>query len=934
MTDNILSFGPYRLIPARRLLLRDGETVDVGSRALDVLIALVNSAGNVIGQRELLKHAWPNVVVNEGSLRVTIASLRKELGDGHDGARYIVNVVGQGYCFVGPVTESIAAPAETAMLDAPNTVPKAAHPRLLPRLVRLIGRNGAVEELSTLLQARRFVSVVGPGGMGKTSLAVSVGHALLDDFRDAVYFVDLSAVVDPQMVPKVVASALGVFFQAEDPLPNLIAFLGDRRALLIVDNCEHVIEAAAWLTERVHNEAPQTYILTTSREALRSEGEQIYLLAPLDYPCPIEELTAAKALESSSVQLFMDRAFAAGHTAALTNDDASLVADICRRLDGIAFAIELAASQVGVYGIRGTADLLSNRFNLLWRGRRSAPARHQTLAAMLDWSFNLLCERDRRVLTRLSIFMGVFTLDAAQSVVSGNDLTPMEVAEAIASLIDKSLILVVANSGVSQYRLLDSTFAYAAEKLHHAADANAIARNHALYFEQWLLTVSSKKIRMAGPFIAYICIMRAALAPHMPNIRAALQWCFGAAGDKEIGARLAAAAAPGLFFLPLLIECRSWCEQGLAALPDKGEDATRLTLQSFRAASSMFSQGNGTDVRRSIEDALSLAESLGDQWYRMHLLVGLSVFLSREGDFIGSLAAAERAIPVVDALGSPAAKATGESLLGVAYHLVGDQRRALHHCERSLVQIESAPGEQVLFFGYDHEIRTLIALARCYWLIGFPDRAAKTAQRVIDVAAERDHPLSSCMTLIFTATVYLWRGDFDEAEQLLKRLIAHAAQHSIGPYRTAGLALNSVLAIARGKPVEGTRGLRCALERLQAEKYDVIGPALHAALANGLLMTGEIEAAAAAVEAGRFRGCRTGIQPLLARGTNSVVSEPRAPLIDATCRPLGDTRANARSRGPSGRRARAIQRRIRYRRPSAGRSTPRFASREDNLPRV
>ena len=493
--DDVISFGPYRLIPAERLLLRGAETVDVGSRALDVLIALVEAAGEVVGQRELMDRAWPNVVVGDGSLRVTIADLRKMLGDGQDGLRYIANVTGRGYCFVAPVDRSAArslAATSPPLSSQPPPVPK--H-NLPSRLARMVGRDGAVEALSTLLASRRFVSVVGPGGLGKTTVAVSVAHALLDDFGDAVYFVDLGAVSAPPLVPSAVAAVLGVFAQAKDPLPSLMAFLAGRRILLVLDNCEHVIDAAASLTERLYNDAPQVHILTTSREALRAEGEHVHLLTPLDYPVAREDLTAAEALASPAVQLFMERAFASGYAPGLTDADAPAVAAICSRLDGIALAIELAGSRVGAYGLQGTADLLSNRFKLLWQGRRSALPRHQTLHAMLDWSFNLLSDRDRRVLGRLSIFVGVFTLEAAQAVAADDHTDAMEVADAITSLIDKSLIWVAPIDGIAHHRLLDSTLAYAAEKLAQTAEANAIAKRHALYYVKWLFERAARRGR-------------------------------------------------------------------------------------------------------------------------------------------------------------------------------------------------------------------------------------------------------------------------------------------------------------------------------------------------------------------------------------------------------------------------------------------------------
>jgi predicted ATPase/DNA-binding winged helix-turn-helix (wHTH) protein len=838
---DIISFGPYRLIPAERLLLRRDETVDIGSRALDVLIALVESAGEVVGQRDLMRRAWPNVVVGDGSLRVAIGGLRKALGDGQDGMRYIATVAGRGYSFVAHVDRSTVQPLTPTPASLVSELPPVPKHGLPGRLARMVGRNEAVETLAMLLTARRFVSVVGPGGMGKTTVAVSVAHALLEYFGHAVYFVDFGVVTDEKLVPSAVAAALGVSGQTQDPLPALVAFLAGRRLLLVLDNCEHVIGAAAELTECLHREAPRVHILTTSRESLRVEGEHVHLLLPLNYPTATDNLTAADALATPAVQLFMERAVASGYTSELTDADAPTVAAICSRLDGIALAVELAGSRVGTYGIGGTADLLGNRFKLLWQGRRTAPPRQQTLAAMLDWSFNLLSERDQRVLGRLSIFVGPFTLEAAQAVATDD---PMEVADAIAGLICKSLIWVTPIDGTAHHRLLDPTRAYAAEKLAQTIEPNATARRHARYFGQRLSSCAGRGVAIRTEDVRFA-------APYLGNIRAALEWSFSDAGEAEAGVILAAAAAPLFYDLSLYIECLRWCERGLAALPESDQGSARhLTLQAFLAASMMLTKGNSDEVRRGIEDALRLADARGDQEYQTHLLVGLCIFLARIGDFPGALTLAKRGITITQAIGSPGAIAAGESVLGVAYHFIGDQIAARRHCERGLMAAQAADTTMVAFFGYDHEIRALMSLARCYWIIGFPDRAAKTARSVVDMATQRDHPFNLCMTLIFTATVFLWRGDLDETERLIRRLIAHAARHSLGPFQALGMALSGELSVARGNPAEGVALLRRALEVLQAAKHHALIPAFHVPLAEGLLKLGRVDDAAAAADAG------------------------------------------------------------------------------------
>src|SRR6266852_165157 len=530
-TNDFASFGPFRLFMAERLLKKADEPLELGSRALDILINLVERAGEVVTRKELISRVWPDVIVEEANLRVHIAGLRKALGDGRDGARYVTNVIGRGYCFVAPVTRS------TSQRSAPQARPLVSdRPRQLPaRLTRMVGRDDTVRALSAQLMTRRFVSIVGPGGMGKTTVAVSIAHALIDDFEGAVFFVDLGALTAPGLVPTAVASALGIMKQAQDPFLSLLAFLGDRRVLLLLDNCEHVIDAAAALAEPVVSEAPQAHILATSREALRVEGEHVHLLYPLDGPLKDVGLTAAEALTFPAVQLFMERAAASGNRSELSDADAPIVARICRRLDGIALAIELAASRVSSHGIRGTAELLDNRFKLLWQGRRTALPRHQTLNAMLDWSYNLLQERDKLVLCRLSVFVGVFTLKAALSV-AGTAANDPEFADAVVNLVAKSLISPTTIGESTYYRLLDTTQAYAAGKLAELGEADSIARCHAIYYSGYLGQEAIQSSFGAHDLSGY--------APHIVNVRTALEWAFSDRGDIAVGVELVTWAAP------------------------------------------------------------------------------------------------------------------------------------------------------------------------------------------------------------------------------------------------------------------------------------------------------------------------------------------------------------------------------------------------------
>src|SRR5258708_27316908 len=536
--------------------------------------------------------------------------------------------------------------------------------------------------------------------------------------------------------------------QAQDPFLSLLAFLGERRVLIVLDNCEHVIDAAAALAEPVVSEAPQAHILATSREALRVEGEHVHLLYPLDGPRNDVGLTADEALTFPAVQLFMERAAAGGYCSELRDTEATVVASIWRKLAGIALAIEVAAGRGSSHGIRGVAELLDNRFKLLWQGRRTALPRHRTLNAMLDWSYKLLQERNKLVLCRLSAFVGVFTLTAALSV-AGTGANEVDVADDVASLVAKSLISTAA-IGESRYcRLLDTTQAYAAGKLAALGGADSIARGHAIYYSNYLAHEEVIQSTFGEHDLS-------GYAPHTGNVRAALEWAFSDHGDIAVGIELAAWSAPLFVGLSLLDECRNWCEQALATVGDAGRGTRReMILQEALALSSMFTKGNSDQVRDAIERALALAETFEDRDRQLRLLAGLNIFLTRIGDFRGALTVAEQGVAVARAAKNTAGLVVTDWMLGVSHHLAGNQAAAQRHLEDGMVRAVELGQINTNFFGYDHRIRALIALTRALWLRGFSDQARRTAQQAIDDAERRDPPVSACIALIYAWPVVI-----------------------------------------------------------------------------------------------------------------------------------------------------------------------------------
>ena len=470
MNQRALTFGSFEVRPAERVLVEDGRPVPLGARALDILVLLVERAGQVVGKDELIAQVWPSTVVEEATLRVHIAALRRHLHEGRAGQRYIVSVTGRGYSFVAPV--------QSIQPAGPAPAPQAAPGLPLPA-VRLVGRDQTVAALAAKLRLRRFVTLVGPGGVGKTAVALQAAPAVAAEVEGTV-FVDLAPVQQPALVPSALASALGLPARQDDPSGELAAHLAGRRLLLLLDSCEHVVDAVAQLTEGIFASAPQVHILATSREPLRCSGEWVTRLAPLDLPPANGPLTASEAAAWPAVQLFAERAAAAADSFQLDDANADRVAAICRHLDGMPLAIELAAARVDAFGLQGLQAMLDDPFSLLLAsGRRGAQARHQTLHATLEWSYGLLSAPEQLLLRRVGIFAGRFALSALVAVACGQDLGAAEATYMVADLVDKSLLVADLDGERVRYRLLDTTRAYARDKLAAAGETQDIARRHA-----------------------------------------------------------------------------------------------------------------------------------------------------------------------------------------------------------------------------------------------------------------------------------------------------------------------------------------------------------------------------------------------------------------------------------------------------------------------
>jgi predicted ATPase/DNA-binding winged helix-turn-helix (wHTH) protein len=452
MNAVVSEFGPFRLDGRRRVLEKNRIPVTLGSRPMDLLMALIDTAPQIVSKRELLARVWPGMVVEEGNLRFQVGVLRRALGDGQAGRRYIVNVAGRGYCFVAPVLR-------VGEQSAASEGGCGSSPPLPVNLGEILGREQTLADIESMLAVKRFVSIVGGGGVGKTTVAVAVAHVLLAQFENGVRFLDLSSITNPALVAETIAATVRLPRGGSSAMPAPLARTHGQRVLLVLDNCEHVIEAVASAVQNILREDPQVHILATSREPLRVHGEQVYRLGPLGCPPEPHELTSATALQFPAVQLFLRSVAASGHSAELTDADACTVGEICHRLDGIPLALELAAGRVGAYGMKGVLVQLDGPRWLHWRGWRTAPARQLTFGASLEWSYKLLSESERTALHRLARMDGTRPIEPSR-LAAREAIDSALRAEALASLVDKSLVATHASGSARCYRVLDTTRAF------------------------------------------------------------------------------------------------------------------------------------------------------------------------------------------------------------------------------------------------------------------------------------------------------------------------------------------------------------------------------------------------------------------------------------------------------------------------------------------
>lgn len=746
----MIRIGPLHVDIDRREVFLDGEPVRLGSRAFDMLVVLIEAKGGLVSKSDLLKRVWPNAFVEENNLQVHMSALRKMLGENRG---LIQTVSGRGYRLV-PGVSTVSAADEAGQRNELAEAPPLGRsvPNNLPaQFSPLIGRDQALDDVSLALAAARHVTLVGSGGIGKTRLAVEVARGLLTRFPDGIYLVPLASTTDASSVLTAFAASMGV-----NPglgpltLARVSKELSERRVLFVLDNCEHVLGPAAELAETLLGVGPAVRVLATSREPLRVANEHLYWVASLQVPA--QEDQGQDVLQCSAVELFLSRARAID--ARFSSDDRSirLTGMVCRRLDGIPLALELAAARAAILGIETLAGHLDDRFNMLTGGNRTALPRHQTLKATLDWSHAMLDDAERTTLRRLAIFVNSFSMDAAIAVVGDRVLRELDVIAAVSGLVEKSLLVTHVASGRPSYRLLETTRAYAMQKLEDNGERRIVTLRHAQYFLGLLERDEQGRAEPQGEQRdGWHQRMRGLL----DDLRAALAWALTPKGDDVLGEALAVKVVFLLYELSLVEECCAWARRALdrVAANHQGSRSTRhlrvrMQLQAALAAALVYVSGPNRETLGLWSEILASAIGLGDRAFEARALWGMWNGSQSSGGARNALAFARRfellALEVGDASGTILA----HRLLGIASHYTGDQQQARASLEQLLRHSEDLQHGLPLGQSVDQRIVGQATLARVLWLQGFRDQALQLAEDSVIAACDQQQAIVTCYVLV------------------------------------------------------------------------------------------------------------------------------------------------------------------------------------------
>jgi predicted ATPase/DNA-binding winged helix-turn-helix (wHTH) protein len=821
-------FGPFHLLPERQLLLHHDEPVPLGGRAFDLLTLLVSRAGDVVSKAELVAHAWPDCFVHDDNLKVNVAALRRQLADRDRDTVYIATIAGRGYKFVARIEGDDGRDALA------HDRPQPAGP---PEVPQLYGREEVAGIIAQKLVHPGYVTIAGPGGVGKTSLAIAIAERMRGEFPGGIVFVDLSTIDDPRFVMPALATAVGVSLGLEDPLAGVIAVLRQSRTLLIVDNCEHVSAMAAAAIDRIAAAIPSAAIIATSRAPLRTRHEHVHFLAGLAYPQDQRGLRAREAHTFPAVQLFVARAKSAG-AFQLTDDNVESIVSICTRVEGLALAIELAAGNAAIFTPSALDTALQQGLHTLGHGPRQAPLRHQTLEAALDWSYRLLPESEAVLLRLASVFAGRFTADDADALFSAGYLDPLAGRDALAQLVAKSMVSAELEDGAIHYRLVESTRSYARQRLATAPERQRAKRQFASRMRAWLCHAEQAwSTDSPQPWLRKY-------RSRIDDVRAAIGWAFGPDGDAQIGVDLVVSALPLWQELSAFREMLAAVDLALNARRDPSPETALATakLTIARAWALTLALRLRPETGAAWRDGIRHAAEAGSVDYQMRAVWGQAVHLAYTGRPREALQGLKR-------FGTAS---------GLEWSAVPDAERLLAHIEvyagrlssasrrlEALASVWEGLEDRPGLSRFQMDLGVAIAMSRSFllWLTGEPERASGMAMAAVSRANRLGHLISqgNAISLAALPVAYL-TGNLETASRLQHQLAQISIQENISVWPGTSQFFAGAIAAARGDGA-GLAMMQDGIDELAGGGWLTRVAFYRCILAEALLQSGETDKA-------------------------------------------------------------------------------------------
>jgi len=737
-------FGRFELQPGERRLLADGVAAPLGGHALDLLILLAERSGHLVTKDDLLTHVWRQVVVEENTLQSHIAALRKVLGAGA-----IATVSGQGYRFVLEV-ERIDGAGPT---QAPSR--KASFPR---QLTSFIGREKEIAGISRLMGGTRLLTLTGAGGCGKTRLALKVAEHILDSYEDGGCFVEFAPLNDPTLIPQLVARAVSIKEQpGGDLFETLVGCLESRHLLLVLDNAEHLLDACAMFVESMLRRCARLVILVTSRERLGISGELTYRVPSLSVPSVQQGSAAEQSLGCEAAQLFIDRARLHRPDFEITPRSAASLTAICRRLDGIALAIELAASRIRTMSLEELGRHLDDRFAVLTGGSRTALPRHRTLRSLIDWSHDLLSETERTMLRRASVFAGGWSLEAAERVCGGDEFQGGQVLDALTSLAEKNLVIVESAEDGTRFGMLETIRHYAQDRLRERSEDDRLRTRHFEYFAD----LADDLARFADDSNRQTKLRKVG-AEH-DNLRAAFAWSESHGAHTERGLRAAGNLLVFWHRRGLFSEGRAWIVRltGTTSSSDWGE----AHAIAFRAAGILeLEQGDLGSAEARFRACEEISRRLGNRWLLAFALGDLAEIANARGKGKAGLPLLEQALSIAREVGDPRQLQTMLWRIGAIAFNQADYAQAETAFEEAL---QVARG-----LGSWSTAHTLGFLGRVKHARGDPQQARVILVEALEATKEHGDTLGIALDLYWLGEVFHDCGDIQTAREHLSEALA------------------------------------------------------------------------------------------------------------------------------------------------------------------